>query len=165
MDADDPRDNTQIPIQEHDVQGLDLITQQVVRVLSGLGITFPTPIDPDTIVQFPLDITQLGLLELGELHSYWTACHARDTGIHGMIVASKRSLKYQIAQMKKVIAGTNDEAAKMQGQVRLNELEGQFARQDAADVIMEGVCDGHKRYSDAASRELSRRQIEASLTR
>lgn len=158
-------DITQVPIVSHDVQGLDPITQQVVRILNQMGITFPTHIDPDTIVQFPLDITGLGLLELGELHSYWTAMHARNTGIHGMIVASKRSLKYQIAAMKKVITQTKDEAAKLQGQVRLNELEAQFARMDAADVIMDSICDGHKRYSDAASRELSRRQIEASLAR
>jgi hypothetical protein len=47
----------------------------------------------------------------------------------------------------------------------MHEYEQQFARIDAMDVIMEGVCDSHKRYADAASRELSRRQIEASLSR
>jgi hypothetical protein len=157
--------DTQAPIRDHDIQGLDPVTQQVVRILGELGMTFPTSISPDEIVQFPLDITQLGLLELGELHSYWTAMHARDTGIHGMIIACKRSLKYQIAQMKPVLAAAKDDVSKQRAQVRLHELEGQFARMDAADVIMDGICDGHKRYADAASRELSRRQIEATLSR
>jgi hypothetical protein len=156
---------TQTPIQNHDLKDLDGITQQVILVLGQMGITFPTPIDPATIVQFPLDITQVGLLELGELHSFWTAMYARDTGVHGVVIAQKRSLKFQMAKMKTIIAAAKDEADKTKAQQKMHEFEQQFARIDAMDVILEGVCDSHKRYADAASRELSRRQIEASLSR
>jgi hypothetical protein len=156
---------TQAPIQDHDLQNVDRITQQVVKLLNDMGIVFPTRISPDEIVQFPLDITQSSLLEVGELHSYWTAMHARDSGVHGMVVAQKRSLKFQISKLKALVASSKDEKVKAQFQQTMGELEQQFARIDAMDAILDSVVDGHKRYSDAASRELSRRQIEAQLTR
>lgn len=158
-------DITQTPIQNHDMKDLDGITQQVIRVLADMGITFPTPIDPSTIVQFPLDITQIGLLELGELQSFWTAMYARDTGVHGVVIAQKRALKFQISRVKQGIPSIKDEDAKARALTHQAQLEAQFARVDGMDVILEGVCDSHKRYADAASRELSRRQIEASLSR
>lgn len=154
---------TQVPISQQDVQ-LDPITLQVVRLLNDMGIMFPTPIDPKTIKQFPLDITQTGMLELGELHSYWTAMHARDTGIAGMITACKRSLKFQIAKIKPLMA-SKDESTSKPATLRYAQLEQQFARIDAMDAIIQGVADGHRRYAEACSRELSRRQIEATLSR
>jgi hypothetical protein len=154
---------TQVPIGQQDVQ-LDPITMQVVRLLNDMGIMFPTPIDQKSIKQFPLDITQAGMLELGELHSYWTAMHARDSGVHGMIKAQKRSLKFSIGKMKPGLTNS-DPKIKAQASIRMNELEAMFARVDAMDAIMEAVVDGHKRYAEACSRELSRRQIEATLSR
>jgi hypothetical protein len=149
---------TQAPILQHDVE-VDAITAQVVKMLSDMGVIFPTRIDPATIVQFPLDITAVGLMELGELHSYWTAMYARDSGLHGMIIAVKRSVKYQISKIKPSAKDGNP------AQVKLVELEARFAQVDAMDVIMAGVVDGHKRYADAASREMTRRSVEASMSR
>lgn len=155
--------STQAPIAQQDIQ-VDPITKQVVRLLNDMGILFPTPIDPDSVKQFPLDITQAGMLELGELHSYWTAMHARDSGVHGMIRAQKRSVKFTISQVKQLLT-KGDDATKERVKIRISELEQQFARVDAMDVIMESIVDGHKRYAEACSRELTRRQIEATLSR
>lgn len=155
--------DTQAPIAQQDMS-LDPITKQVVRLLNEMGILYPTPIDQASVKQFPLDITQTGMMELGELLSYWTAMHARDSGVHGMIRAQKRSLKYSISKMKPLLT-SKDQTQKERAIIRVNELEEMFARVDAMDVIMESVVDGHKRYAEAISRELSRRSIEATLSR
>lgn len=157
--------STQAPIRQLDIQGIDPITQQVVRVLNEMGIMFPTKISQDEVKQFPLDITQVSLMKVGELHSYWTACHARDSAIHGVVIAMKRSIKFQLGQMKVILGRAKDDQAKEQANQRINDLTQQLARVDAMDAILDGVVDGHKRYADACSREISRRQIEASLSR
>lgn len=148
---------TQAPIQTQ--PNMDALTTSVVEMLKGMGILFPVQIEVDEVVQFPMDITQISLLELGALQSYWSAMYARDTGIHGILTAQKRSLRYQISKMKPM-APNNAQVA-----IALSDLEGQFARVDVAEAIMGGIVDGHKRYAEACSREISRIRVEADLSR
>jgi len=149
---------TQGSILNHGME-LDSITAEMVQTLKNMGIIFPIQIKDENIIQFPLDITAVSLLELGELHSYWCAMYARDSGIHGMVVAMKRSVKYKISKIKPSAKDGNP------AQVKLMELEAQFAQIDAMDSILAGVAEGHKRYADAVSREMTRRSVEASLSR
>lgn len=138
---------------------MDALTSTVIDMLRGMGVLFPAQIEEDEVQQFPIDITQISLVELGSLQSYWSAMYARSTGLHGVLTAQKRSLKYQISKMKPT-AIKNDQVA-----LALSDLEAQFARVDVAEAIMGGVVDGHKRYADACSREISRIRIEADLSR
>lgn len=140
---------------------MDALTANVIDMLRGMGVLFPVQIDEDDIQQFPTDITQISLVELGSLQSYWSAMYARSTGLHGILTAQKRSLKYQISKLKPVVVKSEDPNMHL----ALADFEAQFARVDIAESIMTGVVDGHKRYADACSREISRLRIEAELSR
>lgn len=141
---------------------LDPVTAEVADVLDQLGIAFPGRVDDDLQMPFPHDLTEVSLVELGELHSYWTAQYSRTTGIHGVVVAQKRSLKFELGRLRNFLPGDSQVAAIEE---RRLQLEAQYARVDAADAMMGGIADGQKRYVDACSREITRRSIEAQLAR
>jgi hypothetical protein len=143
------------------VGSLDAITQQVVGMLQGMGLAFPGAVPGDPI-EFPRDITNVGMLELGELHSYYTAQFAHITTVHGIVVAQKRSLKFELGRLRSIgdQLGSSDRVTEKRLQ-----LEGEFARVDAADAMVSGLSESYKRYVEACSRELTRRQIEANLSR
>ena len=141
---------------------LDAITSEVVSALDQLGLAFPGAVESDRDLTFPADLTEVSLLELGELHSYWAAQYSRTTTIHGVVVAQKRSLKFEVGRLRAYLP-SEDQIANIEE--RRRQLEAEYARVDAADSILNGVGDGQKRYADACSRELSRRQIEAQMMR
>lgn len=140
---------------------LDPITQQVATMLEKLGVFFPGPPDPGLDKRFPDDLTSLGLLELGEHHSYFISQHARLTAVHGVVVAQKRSLKHQMTELRQLPLKTPSPAVAQ----KMRELGDQLVRVEAADAILAGQVDAQKRYVEGCSRELSRRQIEAQLSR
>lgn len=141
---------------------LDPVTAEVADVLDELGIAFPGKVDDDLQMPFPHDLTEVSLVELGELHSYWTAQYSRTTSIHGVVVAQKRSLKFELGRLRNFLPGDSQVAAIEE---RRLQLEAQYARVDAGDAMMAGIADGQKRYVDACSREITRRSIEAQLAR
>ena len=143
------------------VGNLDAITEQVVGMLEGMGLAFPGAVSGDPI-EFPRDITNVGMMELGELHSYYTAHYAHTTTVHGIIVAQKRSLKFEVGRLRSIgdQLGSSDQVNDKRRQ-----LEGEFARVDAADAMVSGLAESYKRYVEACSREMTRRQIEANLPR
>lgn len=139
---------------------LDAITNQVVTMLEDMGLFFPGPIDAEEM-PFPADITVVSLTELGEMHSYYTAQFARTTSLSGIVVAQKRSLKFELGRLRSI----GDQLGADQITDRRLQIEAAFARVDAADAMVSGLVEAHKRYAEACSRELTRRQIEANLAR
>lgn len=142
---------------------LDPLTAEVAGVLTELGVAFPGRMPDDLEMPFPHDLTTVSLMELGELHSYWTAQYSRTTSIHGVVVAQKRSLKFEIGRLRAFLP--EDKRQSQALEERRLQLEAEYARADAADVMLNGIADGQKRYVDACSRELTRRSIEAQLAR
>jgi hypothetical protein len=140
---------------------LDPITARVADTLAELGLAFPGAVHQDP-VEFPSDLTATSMLELGELHSYWSAQFARTTTVHGVVVAQKRSLKFELTRLRAVLPSA-EQASTIEE--RRRQLEAEHARVDAADAMLSGLVDGQKRYVDACSREITRRQIEVQLSR
>lgn len=140
---------------------LDPITTSVVSTLSDLGLAFPGPIEREDM-DFPSDLTSVSMVEIGELHSYWSAQYARSTTIHGVVIAQKRSLKFEMTRLRAVLPSA-EQAELVEGKRR--QLEAEYARVDAADAMLSGLVDAQKKYVDACSRELTRRQIEVQLAR
>lgn len=140
---------------------LDPITQSVLEMLSELGLIYPVKIEDTEILQWPLDITQVDLEELGQLLSYFAAQQARHTAVAGTVTAQKRSLRFLTNKAKAKFVASGDPADKQ----KWEKLEFQFARVDAAESICNADADAMKRYAEAASRELTRRQVEAQLAR
>jgi hypothetical protein len=142
------------------VGDLDAITNQVVTMLEDLGLFFPRAVEAEEM-PFPSDITSVSLLELGEMHSYYTAQFARTTSLHGIVVAQKRSLKFELGRLRSI----GDQLGGDRVNDRRLQIEAEFARVDAADAMVSGLVEAHKRYAEACSRELTRRQVEANLAR
>lgn len=135
---------------------VDPITQDVLKALGQLGLIYPVKVENAELVQFPLDLTEIGPDELGRVASYFAAQYARTAAVHGMVIAQKRSSKFLLSKLK----------AKKEPKVEdVIHRESQLARLDAMDAILAGNVDAMKRYADAASREITRRQIEAQLSR
>jgi len=139
---------------------LDAVTNQVAVMLEDLGLFFPGAVEAPEIL-FPTDITSISLQELGEMHSYFTAHFARITSLHGIVIAQKRSLKFELGRLRTI---GDQLGAENVGERRL-QIEAEFARIDAADAMVSGLVEAHKKYTDACSREITRRQIEANLAR
>lgn len=137
----------------------DAVTRQAMGMLEHLGLHFPGRIDEEER-PFPVDLTEVSMVELGELHSYYTAQFARATTLHGVMVARKRSLRFELSRIR---SGAEQLGGGDQIDVRRLQTEAEFARVDAAEVMLAGITDAHKRYADACSRELTRRQVEASM--
>lgn len=140
---------------------LDPVTKSVFESLGLLGLVYPIKIEDDEVVQFPLDITEVSMVELGQLHSWFTAQFARHQAVHGTVIAQKRSTKFQLGKLRKKAAADDSPETRE----RLEKMEHHFARIDAMDAILEGDVDAFKRYTEACSRELTRRQIEVQLSR
>lgn len=138
---------------------VDAVTRQAMGMLERLGMHFPGKLEVDER-PFPIDLTEVSMVELGELHSYYTAQFARATTLHGVMVARKRSLRFELGRLR---TGSEQLGGSDQIDVRKLQAEAEFARVDAAEVMLAGIVDAHKRYADACSRELTRRQVEASM--